>query len=184
MSEISLREAFECLDVPPEAGLAKVRRAYLELKGIYADDALASYGLFDPEARKSRLERIETAYRLVLRKLTEGPGGVVALHQRPQRAPVVGEKRDLPPVDPEQSPGLFLQRARERAGISLQEIARHTKVGMAKLTNIETEKFHLLPAPVYLRGFVEQYARLIGLPEPRQVAESYLARCDRTQEED
>lgn len=181
MSEISLREAYECLDVPSEAGLAQIRRAYLELKDLYAEDALASYGLFNPQVRKNRLERIETAYRLVLRKQTERPGGVVSLDHGPGREAAAGE-RDTTPLDPEQSPGLFLQRARERAGISLQEISRRTKIGTGKLTNIENQRFDLLPAPVYLRGFVEQYARLVGLPDPRQIAEIYLACCNRSQE--
>jgi Helix-turn-helix domain len=181
MSEISLRDAFECLDLPPEAGLAKVRRAYLELQGLYADGALASYGLLDAEGRRSRLERIETAYRLLLRKLTEGAGAVVPLHPVPEHGAGAGAPQTAA-GGVEESPGSSLRRARERAGISLQEIARHTKLGTAQLASIEAERFDQLPAAVYLRGFVEQYAALVGLPEPRKIAAFYLARCSGAQE--
>jgi Helix-turn-helix domain len=180
MSETCLRDAFECLDLPPEAGLVKVRRAYLELKELYAEGALASYGLFDGDARQGRLEQIESAYRLVLRKLTEGSRAVVSLHPAPGPGADGGEG-DAAPVVVDESPGLFLRRARERAGIPLQEIARRTKLGVAQLTSIEAERYDQLPAPVYLRGFVEQYARLVGLPEPRQIAARYLARSARSE---
>lgn len=179
MSELSLREAFDCLGVAPEAGLVQVRRAYQERLTLYGEDALASYSLLEPEERRDRLERIEAAYRKVVRELNGASGAVVAL-TRP--AATTAPVEEAAPVDPARSPGVFLQRARVRAGVSLQEIARRTKLGTMKLTNIEEERFDQLPAPVYLRGFVDQYARLVGLPDPARIAELYVERCCQLQE--
>ena len=80
------------------------------------------------------------------------------------------------PEDPDlaDSPGLLLRRSREQAGISLKEIAQRTKIGTLKLEYIEAERFEYLPAPVYLRGFVTQYAQLIGLPDPEAISRCYL----------
>lgn len=179
MSELSLREAFDCLGVVPEAGLVQIRRAYQERLSLYGEDALASYSLLDPELRRQRLERIEAAYRRVVREQKGSAGAVVPLTRS---AATAAPAEETEPVDPARSPGLFLQRARERAGVSLQEIARRTKLGTMKLASIEEERFDVLPAPVYLRGFVDQYARLVGLPDPRRIAELYVERCCQMQE--
>ena len=45
-----------------------------------------------------------------------------------------------------------------------------------RLDQIEQEKFDLLPAPVYLRGFVFAYARAVGFAEPQEAAGLYLER--------
>ena len=41
--------------------------------------------------------------------------------------------------------------------------------------DIEADRFDRLPAPVYVRGFLLEYARVVGL-DPRATAESFLAR--------
>ena len=175
MTELSLPEAFDCLGVVPEAGLVQARRAYQERRSLYAEDTLASYALLDPEMRRRCLERIEAAYRRVLQELSGTAGKLLTLRPPTEPSPVTEES--AAPVDPARSPGLFLKRARERAGISIEEIARHTKVGTMKLAGIENERLDILPAPVYLRGFIVQYARLVGLPDPAQIAECYLQHC-------
>jgi hypothetical protein len=45
----------------------------------------------------------------------------------------------------------------------------------AFLEYIEEDRFAFLPPPVYLRGFLQEYARLVGL-DPREVADRYLER--------
>ena len=49
-----------------------------------------------------------------------------------------------------------------------------TKFGVRFLEYIEEDRFALLPPPVYLRGFLQEYARLLGL-DGRAVADGYLA---------
>jgi flagellar biosynthesis protein FlhG len=84
---------------------------------------------------------------------------------------------DRPPVVvlPDPVTGPDLKRFRESRGISLREIATASKVGIRYLEYIEAERKEVLPAPVYLRGFVQEYARVVGL-DPRPTAESYIAR--------
>jgi len=50
-----------------------------------------------------------------------------------------------------------------------------TKVSKMYLQAIESEDYDHLPAPVYVRGFVFQYAKCLKL-KPENVANSYVAR--------
>jgi flagellar biosynthesis protein FlhG len=62
--------------------------------------------------------------------------------------------------------------------VDLRRIASITKIGTRFLEYIEEDRFALLPAPVYLRGFLQEYARAIGL-EPGAVAKAYMRRMPR-----
>lgn len=78
--------------------------------------------------------------------------------------------------------GENLRKFREECGRSLQEIARETKVSRTHLENLEAEQFSLLPAAVYVRGFLQGYCRELGL-DPRAACEGYLARLRKFQSE-
>lgn len=74
--------------------------------------------------------------------------------------------------------GPLLRRLRESAGASLEDFCEATKISRRYLKAIEADDFGLLPAPVYVRGFVSEYARLLGL-QAKTVADSYVARLGR-----
>src|SRR5258708_3367472 len=59
--------------------------------------------------------------------------------------------------------GEELRRERESRGISLKEIADATKISRRFLDAIERNDHKTLPAPVFTRGFVREYARYLGL---------------------
>jgi cytoskeletal protein RodZ len=59
--------------------------------------------------------------------------------------------------------------------VELREIAERSKIGMAYLHALEGELFPKLPAAVYVRGFLAEYARALGLDVER-VKQTYLAR--------
>jgi len=59
--------------------------------------------------------------------------------------------------------GEELRREREIRGISLKEIADATKISKRFLEAIERNDHKTLPAPVFTRGFVREYARYVGL---------------------
>jgi curved DNA-binding protein CbpA len=80
----------------------------------------------------------------------------------------------------EEATGAFLKKAREAAGVDLRSISQETKIGVTMLGYIEDERLDRLPAAVYLKNFVQQYARFLGLEDER-VARSYMARIRRLQ---
>jgi cytoskeletal protein RodZ len=62
-----------------------------------------------------------------------------------------------------ESLGSELRKQREIRGVSLKEIADATKISKRYLESLEQDDFASLPAPVFTRGFVREYARYIGL---------------------
>lgn len=76
--------------------------------------------------------------------------------------PVTNDK-DVPPASLGVSFGEELRKEREIRGISLAEIAEATKISKRFLGAIEKNDFATLPAPVFARGFVREYARYLGL---------------------
>ena len=81
----------------------------------------------------------------------------------------------------EEANGDFLRRARESAGLDLRSIAEETKIGVTVLSYIEEERLDRLPAPVYLKSFVSQYAHCLGL-DTEKVVRTYIARIKRLQD--
>jgi transcriptional regulator with XRE-family HTH domain len=59
--------------------------------------------------------------------------------------------------------GTRLREARESQGITLEEIAKATRIPLRQLENIETSNYDSLPAPTYSTGFVKSYALAVGL---------------------
>jgi cytoskeletal protein RodZ len=61
--------------------------------------------------------------------------------------------------------GASLRRERELRGVTLQEIAASTKIGVGMLQAIEDDRLDKLPQGLFVRGFVREYARFLGLDE-------------------
>jgi len=70
--------------------------------------------------------------------------------------------------------GAVLRRIRESCGASLDEVAEITKISKRYIASLEENDFEGLPAAVYVRGFVSEYARVLCL-DPARVAQSYMA---------
>ena len=67
--------------------------------------------------------------------------------------------------------GASLRRERELRGVSLQEIASATKIGISFLNAIEEDRFDRLPQGAFVRGFVREYARFLALDEEKMLNE-------------
>lgn len=61
--------------------------------------------------------------------------------------------------------GVLLRRARERRGLSMQDVARVTRISDKWLPALEEARLDHLPAPVFVSGYVRSYARVVGLDE-------------------
>jgi cytoskeletal protein RodZ len=71
--------------------------------------------------------------------------------------------------------GEFLRRARERRGLTLQQIAQGTKIPLRHLNALERDEFAALPGGMYRRAEVRAYADAVGLD--RNVALAWLDRA-------
>ena len=63
----------------------------------------------------------------------------------------------------ERNAGAVLRAAREDAGLSLPHVAQCLKLTVRVLEAIEANDRQRFPPPVYLRGYIKNYARLLGL---------------------
>ncbi|MBP7418330.1 MAG: DUF4115 domain-containing protein [Xanthomonadales bacterium] len=69
------------------------------------------------------------------------------------------------PLDAATSIGMRLRSARNAAGLSVEDVARSSRIGVGILTAIESDDLAALGAPIYARGYLRAYARAVGLPE-------------------
>jgi len=68
--------------------------------------------------------------------------------------------------------GAFLKRERELRNLSLEDLARMTKVKRHFLLAIEENRYDALPSPIYVKGFLSAYAKSVGT-EPEKVLIRY-----------
>ncbi len=85
------------------------------------------------------------------------------------------ENDNVPPWQRDQegsepSVGAWLKHQREMRSIQLREIADHTRISPRFLEAIEENDHQVLPATVFVRGFLRQYARFVGLEETEVLA--------------
>src|SRR6266487_1541914 len=68
------------------------------------------------------------------------------------------------------SVGAHLRQLREARGVSLEEIARVTRVNFSYLQALETDDHASLPVPVFTRGFIRAYCQALGEPPEQSLA--------------
>ncbi len=181
---------YELLEVPPTASFEDIRRANRRIREVYGPESVVMSGLYSVERLEVLHRRFDDAYATLMdaasRKAYDHklfPDGLPSAGVG--RAPSPPIKRvEAPAVERPPMPelaaetvytGPLLQQIREAGGIDLREIAERTKIGMAYLAAIEGENYSKLPAPVYVRGFLVEYTKILGLDGDR-VIETYLDR--------
>jgi cytoskeletal protein RodZ len=82
--------------------------------------------------------------------------------------------RDRSAIDATAAPpvGEMLQLARERKGVDLYRAERDTKIRLRYLAALEDGDWSELPAPVYTKGFLRNYAIYLGL-EPDEILDRW-----------
>ncbi len=66
--------------------------------------------------------------------------------------------------------GARFRSAREEGAFTLEQAAEETRINYGYLDAMEADRFDVLPAPVYTRGFVRLYARFLGI-DPEEAIE-------------
>ena len=78
--------------------------------------------------------------------------------------------------------GSSLRDARLRQHLDFPELEARTKVRPKYLRALEDERFDILPAPTYVKGFLRTYADALGL-DPQPFVDEYNTRFDVGEEE-
>jgi transcriptional regulator with XRE-family HTH domain len=67
--------------------------------------------------------------------------------------------------------GTTLRNARERRGLSIEELAATTRITLPVLRALEHNAFDTMPSGIFVRGFIRSYAREVGLDPEEMVAQ-------------
>ena len=184
---------YEILETEPGVSDEEVRRAYRAIKDIYATGSLVISGLYEEHELADLHARVNAAHDTLFapdrRRLYD-----LALPEadlaRAVRAAANAGRRTPPPLsaaeersepsdmalDPDaEVTGELLRKIRQTRGIELSDISQRTKISERYLRAIEDERFADMPAAVYVRGYVMEYARALRM-DAHRVTESYLAR--------
>ncbi len=195
MSE-STESYYQVLRVPETASTTEITAAYHAAKQAYSTDSVASYSLMEESTQRSFNTTLEEAYKVLsdpkrrkkydnkLRHTSQGdqkmetPSQVAeALSQTPPPHAIieaVSTQDNLPPVGIN---GARLKSIRESRNMSLEDVARITKIPQKFIQALEEENATKMPARVYIQGFVKNLASTYKL-EPNETAKAYLQSVD------
>jgi cytoskeleton protein RodZ len=73
--------------------------------------------------------------------------------------------------------GQFLRKEREKRNVSLDAVAKVTRITKENLEALEKDDFQVISAPVFVRGFLRNYATFLGL-DPKEVVGRYDSQTD------
>ena len=195
---------YALFEIPTDASTSQIKKSYELLKKTYGIDSMATYSLLDNNSRNEILDKIEKAYSVLGSEMRRKEYDLQIGIQQTHVGPILSEskpsksvkvdssekEKDSPEIhsqtrtsdqqkfvdlSEQEIKGSILKEIRERQGIPLQEIAEETRINITYLQYIESDRYKSLPAEVYLKGYLEQYTKFIGL-DPTQVIEKFLER--------
>lgn len=188
---------YDILEIYPTASLEEIDQAYNRVKRAFTKDSLASDSHVENEKRQTILKHIEEAYQILRdeeKKQQYDKASTQELVQLkmnledvPETQKIMTSEDSTPKVKvvetnpelekdiaaTEHFTGEFLKKVRLSREVSLEAISNATRISVRYLTAIEEEQMDVFPALVYLKGFLTQYARHIGL-DPVKVVSGYV----------
>ena len=172
MNREDYRPYFEILELPPDASLLEVRKAYQALKELYTAGSMATLPLedeFSEERKEEILRQVDEAYHKLLPLFDKETGASV----RTKTKEILDKTAENGSINVTTYDGPTLRQFREALGLDFHDIALATKIQIRYLKSIENEDFEALPPEVYTRGFVVAYSRYLSL-DSKQVADDYM----------
>lgn len=71
------------------------------------------------------------------------------------------------PADEPIAPGATLRKAREQAGIALEQVAQRTMIPLSRLRALESDDYERVGVTTFVTGYVRAYAKFVGIdPAP------------------
>jgi len=185
---------YELLEIETTASQEDILKAYNRARATYSSNNPALYSLFDKKEAQELLKLIDEAFSVLgsqakrkqydLNHLDQNFSGESPLQTKP---PLKAKKNLSTPYGEyvkdakfedeirvaEEFSGSFIQKIRLYKNITVDQISESVKISRAYLLAIETNNFASLPAPVFVRGFLVQIAKVLSL-DPNKVATSYM----------
>ncbi|MBM4306031.1 MAG: hypothetical protein FJ107_00550 [Deltaproteobacteria bacterium] len=188
MKQIEDQTHYEILEVSHDATVKEIQQAYEHAKETFHSDSLAIYSLFSEEEMRKIQVSVEEAYRVLMdealrRNYDQSYSHLLQRSSREKQTEKLAHSSEIKgslsftdlSLEIGEMPyrGKSLKQIREKLGIDLKAISTETKINIKTLEWIEEENLDCLPAPVYLKGFLKAYARVLNL-DSQKLIEGYL----------
>lgn len=190
---------YEVLEVKPESPQHEITTAYERARSTYSGDNPAIYTIFSDQEARELLTLVEEAYSILgnktLRELYDERlfSGRTSKQELSFESLHNASKQNLPDLrkkasksefvlNPEMEAkiksqndwtGSFLKEVREYKNITIEQMSDTTKVTAFYLNAVEAMEPGNLPAVVFVRGYVNQISKMLGLNE-KAVCDSYM----------
>ncbi len=199
MSEGSRTNYYEILELGTSAAQHEITKAYDRAKKTYSGDNPAIYTIFSEKEARDLLKLIEEAYSVLgnktlrtiydqrlLGKYSEGLDlsfdSILTASRQNFPEPKEKSQKISYRIDENMEKeiqaqtewtGEFLKKVREYKNIPIERMSEKTKINVFYLSAVEANDKMNLPAPVFVRGYVVQIAKVLGLNE-KITADSYM----------
>lgn len=190
---------YEILEVTANSPQHEVTAAYDRARNTYSGDNPAIYTIFSEQEARELLVLIEEAYQVLGNKILRNIydqrllSGRSSLNDLTYASILEASKQTFPEQKVEKPAvsykkdeamekeiaqrtdwdGAALQKVREYKHITVQRLSEITKINSYYVTAIEGLDPKNLPAVVFVRGYVVQISKALGLDE-KKVADSYM----------
>lgn len=193
---------YEILEIGPNAPQHEVTTSYERARSTYSSDNPALYTIFSEVEAREWMTLIEEAYSVLGNKtlralyderlLTNGAVNREELsyqslmhasklnYPEPAKKQVAAKPTYSVDADIENQikardswDGDFIRKVREYKGITQDRMSEITKITSYYINAVEGDDPSNLPAPVFVRGYVVQIAKTLGLDD-KKVADSYM----------
>ena len=191
---------YEILEVTANAPQHEVTTAYERARTTYSGDNIAIYTIFSEQEARELLVLIEEAYQVLGNKILRNiydqrlRSGQASLNDLTYASVLEASKQLYPEPKPEKvkdpaykkNPafeeeiasktewdGEFLKKVREYKQLTVHRLSDITKINPYYVTALEKMDSGNLPAVVFVRGYVVQIAKALGLDD-KKVADSYM----------
>ena len=199
--EVTRYNYYDILEINPHCAQHEITKAYEKARLTYSGANPAIYTIFSEEESREFLKMIEEAFSVLgnktLRSLYDEKMGNSTANQKEdvsyeslkmQSQVIVPDLKKPTPLRPEYSidekteseigaqqewDGAWLKKVREYKKLPLEKMSDVTKISAYYINALEKMDSKSLPAPVYVRGYVSQFAKTLGLNE-KVVCESYM----------
>lgn len=192
---------YEILELPANSPQHEVTAAYERARNTYSGENPAIYTIFSENEARQFLVLIEEAYQvlgsnilrniydqrllsgtasindLTLAAIVEASKKITPVEVKPtEKKPVVFTKDPAMEAEiaaQENWTGEFIKKVREYKNITVERMSEITKINSWYVKAIEKTEPDNLPAVVFVRGYVIQIARALGVDD-KKAADSYM----------
>lgn len=192
---------YDILEVSPHSPQQEITTAYERARSTYTGENPAIYTMFSADEARQMLQMVEEAYSVLgnktLRSIYDekiGKGrspSELSYESLKTESKIIlnepsGKKSSEAKVEYKKNPefeaeylswtewsGSEIKRVREYKNISIETMSKVTKINSYYIDAVEKMDTENLPAPVFVRGYVSQISKMLGVPE-KTVCNSYF----------